>query len=194
VSHVYLGPELAHTARHQVGVPVEIGACLERGELALVLTGKDAQVLGHALDDGGEEPPHARLIRRGERPVGREDRGQALEQPALGGQRLRARRGIDDGGDAAGPRQGQLLAERLEMDDPRAPLDESRVGDGVRSPREEIGEADGRAHRSGQHRHGQVEGATDLLEERAGEVAPRHDAPSPCPSGSRAGRASPWPS
>ena len=43
---VHVGPELAHAARHQVGVAVEVGARLERGELALVLAGKDAQVLG----------------------------------------------------------------------------------------------------------------------------------------------------
>ena len=195
VRHVHLGPELAHAARHQVGVPVEVGARLERGELALVLAGKDAQVLRHALDDGGEEPSHARLIGRGERPIGREDRRAGAR--AAGARRAatasppRRRRWRRCGPPAPGCSSSPSAAE---VDDPRAPLDEARVGDGVRRPGEEIGEPDGGAHRGGQHRQGQIEGAADLLEERGGEVAPRHEDLVHDPLDSGAGRASPWPS
>ena len=68
----------------------------------------------------------------------------------------------------------QLGPQRQQVGDPGATGDEARVGDGVGGAGQEIGEPDGGAHGSRQHRQRQEEGAADALEQRGGEVPSAH--------------------
>ena len=174
VGHVHLGPELADAAGHQVGVAVEILACLEGGELALVLAREDAQVLDLSLDDGLEHRPDAGLIRRGQGPEGGQALGQALEQGALGVERLGGGQRVGHRGEMSRVAVAERRAHRLEVRDARAAVDQPGVRDGVGGPRQEIREADGGAHRGGQDREREVKGPADPPEERGGEIRSRH--------------------
>ena len=174
MGHVHLGPELAHAARHQVRVAVEVLVRLERGELAFVLPREDAQVLGLPLDDRVEHRVHARAVGRRQGAVGGQAVGQPLEERALRGEGLRRGGGAHERAEGFPVGRGERGAQRFQVDDARGPGNEPRIRDGVGGAREEVREPDGRPHRPGQDREREIERSTDPPEERGGEIASGH--------------------
>ncbi len=173
VRPVHVGPELPHAACDQVGVAVQVLVGLECGELALVLARKQAQVLRHAFDDRLDDGAHAIPVLPGECPVGRQAVGEPLEQLALGRQRPGAGGG-DDVGEPLGLRPGHLCPERLQVGDPGAAFDETRVGDRVGRAREEVGEPYGGPDGGRQDGQRDIEGAADPFQQGGGEIASGH--------------------
>src|SRR5262249_13189961 len=131
VGDVNLRPELAHAAGDQVRVAVQVVARFERGQSALVFTGKAAQVFGHALEDGLEDVADPSAVRLGQGRVGREAFGQAREQGALGLEGLDVAGGGDHGGEPARDDLVELGAEGDEVGDSLPAVDQPRVGDRV---------------------------------------------------------------
>jgi hypothetical protein len=119
----------------------------------------------------------APAVRHGQRLVGREALGQALEQGALGLEGLDAAGGAHDGGKAARDEAVELVAEGEQMGDPLLPVDQARVGDGVGGPGEEICQPQDAPHRGRKHGKRQIERSADALEQLGGQVRRRHAEP-----------------
>ena len=189
-------PELAHAARDQVGVVVQVGARGEGRQVRRILARKALQIENLPGRDGGEDAPDLGAVGLTQEVDPSRDLVDALEEPALPWLRLtRSARGGD--GMDVDPFSRVGAAQRLQVSEAIRAGDEPGVGHGVARASEQIRESDGFAHVPGQDGKRQVETAAHVPEKAAEQLVGGGAAPHVTSRSRRdgvAGRASPSPS
>ena len=159
----HLRPEFAHAAGDAIRVVVELGGGFQRDNFSGGRPGEPAQIQFLSARDGVEDGADQLLVGGRKGLQQREAVLDFFQQQLFGGRTLMLRQPAEI--QRRGGRTLNAFAQSFERVEPLFQRDEFGVGDGVGRAREQIGEADLRAHGGRQHAQRQIKRARRRLEQ-----------------------------